>query len=310
MTGRDGFDLAEAAALARALPPRVAFGTSSWTFPGWAPLIYGGSYPAKQPSVPLLRQYARVPLLGTVGIDSTYYAPASEATLDAYAAALPEGFRCVMKAWNHVTTFHWSRAQDPAKRGGPNAHFLDAQLFLDAVWRPVRERFAAHTGAIVLEFPALPLDTLPPDAFAARLDAFLGRVPRDLPLQVEVRNPELLTPAYFAVLREHGVGHCFNHWSRMPTIGAQLDLPDVVTGEVLVARLLLRQGRQYEAMKEAYAPFDRLVEPDEAMRADVVRLVQLAVETALPAYVIVNNKAEGSAPLTILALARRLVHGA
>ena len=109
------------------------------------------------------------------------------------------------------------------------------------------------------------------------------------------------------MLREHGVGHCFNHWSRMPSIGTQLDLADVITGSALVARLLLRHGRQYEQMKEAYAPFDRIVEPDAQMRTDTIRMIELALETSLPAYVIVNNKAEGSAPLTIYEIAELLV---
>jgi uncharacterized protein YecE (DUF72 family) len=307
MPSASPFENGEAAALDRALPPRIMFGTSSWTFPGWAPLIYGGTYPARQPSVPLLRQYARVPLLRTVGIDSTYYAPATPETLRAYADALPPHFRCVMKAWNSITTHTWSRAQDPQKRGGANPHFLDVDLFLEAVWRPVHEHFAAHTGALVLEFPALPLRVIRPGEFAARLDTFLARVPRDLPLQVEVRNEELLTPSYLAVLRTHGVGHCFNHWARMPTIGAQLDLAEVVTGEALVARLMLGQGKEYETMKEAYAPFDRVVDRNPALRRDVQRLVAWALQLALPCYIIVNNKVEGSAPLTILEMVREIV---
>ena len=77
----------------------------------------------------------------------------------------------------------------------------------------------------------------------------------------------------------------------------------------LMVRLLLRPGAAYEEQREAFAPFDRLVAPDESMRDQVVALVGRAIARAVPAYVLVNNKAEGSSPLTIEALARRLAAG-
>lgn len=297
-------DADAAAQLAAALPRGLRFGTSSWTFPGWRDLVYGGRYDAKARTAQHLARYARYPLFRTVGIDSTYYRPADDAALDAMAEALPDGFRALMKCWAHVTTFHWSRAMDPQKRGGPNPDFLQPQPFLDAVHGPVAERFAHRLGVLLLEFPAIPEAKLPAPVFAAMLDRFLGALPRTLPLAVEIRTPAHLHPAYFAVLREHGVAHCLNHWSRMPPVGEQLNMPDVVTGDRLVSRLLLGQGQDYETQREAWAPFDRVVEPDLAMRTDVVRLARQAASLGMDCYVIVNNKAEGSAPLTVAALAR------
>jgi hypothetical protein len=45
------------------------------------------------------------------------------------------------------------------------------------------------------------------------------------------------------------------------------------------------------------------------MRADVARLVGECEKLAKPVFVIANNKAEGSSPLTIAALAERLTLG-
>ena len=53
-------------------------------------------------------------------------------------------------------------------------------------------------------------------------------------------------------------------------------------------------------------PFDRLIEPDESMREDVVALTARALAKGRKVYVLVNNKAEGSSPLTVEALAARL----
>jgi uncharacterized protein YecE (DUF72 family) len=60
-------------------------------------------------------------------------------------------------------------------------------------------------------------------------------------------------------------------------------------------------------LKTCLAPFDKLVEIQPEMRDDVLALVRAAEAAGSDAFVIVNNKAEGCAPLTIRALASRLV---
>jgi hypothetical protein len=127
---------------------------------------------------------------------------------------------------------------------------------------------------------------------------------------VEIRNEEFLTPMYFAVLREHGVAHVFNSWTRMPSIGDQLDLPGSLSGPFLVARALLRPGRSYDEAVDVFAPYDRIREPHPPLRHDLARLVETAVRTRIPAYLLVNNRAEGSAPLTIAEVAKLLPEAA
>ena len=89
----------------------------------------------------------------------------------------------------------------------------------------------------------------------------------------------------------------------MPAIGEQLNLPGSVTAPFLVARALLRPGRRYDEAVDAFAPFDRIREPDPELRIDLVQLIERAVEVRIPAYLLVNNRAEGSAPRTIAAVA-------
>jgi hypothetical protein len=127
---------------------------------------------------------------------------------------------------------------------------------------------------------------------------------------VEIRNEEFLTPMYFAVLREHHVAHVFSSWTRMPSIGDQLDLPGSVSGPFLVARALLRPGRSYDEAVDVFAPYDRIREPNPPLRRDLARLVETAVRTRIPAYLLVNNRAEGSAPLTIAEVAKLLPEAA
>jgi hypothetical protein len=92
----------------------------------------------------------------------------------------------------------------------------------------------------------------------------------------------------------------------MPPIGVQLDLPGALTAPFLVARALLRPGRSYDEAVDAFSPYDRILDADAGVRVDLVRVAELALAANVPAYVLVNNRLEGSAPFTILAVAQML----
>jgi len=296
--------------LAAGIPPLIRFGTSSWTYPGWKGLVYHQEYGTRGTAAPMLAEYSRFPLFRTVGIDSSFYGPPTDAVLDSYAASLPPGFPCVSKVWQEITVHTWAKVQSKARAGQVNPHFLDAALFLESVYTPYLAHFAGHAGPFVFEFQQIQSQgrgSVSASEFVERLDRFFGELPAGGPWAVEIRNPEYLTPAYFAVLREHGVAHVFNSWTRMPSIGEQLALADSVTGPFVICRALLRPGRLYADAVEAFSPYDRIRDPQPAVRADLVSLVRTAIALRLPAWVIANNRLEGSAPLTIIAVARMLI---
>lgn len=294
-------------ALAAALPPTLAFGTSSWTFPGWAGLVYPRSLAANALGREGLRHYARHPLLRTVGIDRSYYAPMALDDLRAYADALPDGFLACIKAPASVT----SRVVPTfgARTGAPaaNPDFLSVDRLIVDLLEPLAAAFFAHTGPIVLEFPpAARPPSMPPAAFLERLDRFLETLPRDFTYAIELRDRTLLGPAYAALLARHGVGHTYNYWSAMPMPLTQAGVVSPDEQPVVVVRLLLRPGAWYEDQRDRFSPFNRLVEPDPAMRDEVVALTTRALARGRKVYVLVNNKAEGSSPLTVEALAERV----
>jgi uncharacterized protein YecE (DUF72 family) len=304
----DPIDREALAQIGAAVPALIRFGASSWNYPGWQGLVYRQTYKGKTISTRMLEEYAKFPLFRTVGIDASFYGAPAPQLLRGWAERLPSGFPCVSKVWQQLTVHTWTRGQDPAKAGGLNRDFLSPSLFIESIADPYRAYFADNLGPLVFEFQQIPRSSgLGPAEFADRLDAFFGRLPRDLQYAVEVRNEEFLTPAYFAVLRDHDVAHVFNSWTRMPSIGAQLDLPGAFTGPFLVARALLRPGRTYDDAVDAFSPYDRILEADSGVRGDLVRLAQLALAAGVPAYVLVNNRLEGSAPFTILAVAQMLL---
>jgi uncharacterized protein YecE (DUF72 family) len=295
------------AALARRIPPDVRFGASSWNYPGWRGLVYHRSYGGKGASARMLEEYSAFPLFRTVGIDSSFYAPPTEEVLTSWAERLPPGFPCVSKVWNQVTAHTFAKALDRSRAGQVNPDFLSPEVFLEAVYQPYQQYFADHAGPFVFEFQAIGRGSgIGPSEFADRLDGFFTALPRDAQYAVEVRNDEFLTPMYFAVLREHGVAHVFNSWTRMPSIGDQLDLPGSLSGPFIVARALLRPGRTYDEAVDAFAPYDRIQDPNPELRRDLLRLIDTAVTTRIPAYLLVNNRAEGSSPLTVAEVAGML----
>ncbi|MBL8985782.1 MAG: DUF72 domain-containing protein [Gemmatimonadetes bacterium] len=297
----------ELAELAHAIPETVRFGTSTWTYPGWVGLVYSRPYPASGATARMLGEYARFPLFRTVGIDSSFYGPPKPKTLANWAAALPAGFRCVSKVWDRLTVHTFTGPRDDIRTGTRNPDFLNPSLFVSDVWEPYQVHFGAHAGPFVFEFQTVPGDTgMTATRFVDELDRFFSRLPPEGEYGVEIRNEEFLTPAYFAVLREHGVAHVFNSWTRMPSLGAQLDLEGSITARFLVARALLKPGRTYNEAVDQFAPYDRIREPNAGLRTDLARLARTSAALRIPAYLLVNNRAEGSAPLTIAAVARML----
>ncbi|HEX9218581.1 MAG TPA: DUF72 domain-containing protein, partial [Gemmatimonadales bacterium] len=191
-----------------------------------------------------------------------------------------------------------------------NPDFLSAALFKDSMLGPYAKVFRDHARCFVFEFQAMRGKDLPdPLQWADQLDDFLGELPRDFRYAVELRNPELLTPVHGEVLKRHGVAHVFNSWTDMPAIGEQIELGWTLPTSFTVARALLKPGRRYADAVKQFQPYDRVQEPLPDLRQDLVRLVSEAQRRRVEAFILANNRAEGNAPGTIRAVARKWLEG-
>ena len=290
------------------IPPEIRFGASTWTYPGWKGMIYHREYSSeKKFTAESLEEYAKFPLFRTVGIDSTFYGPPKRATLESYARQTGDNFLWVSKVWEHITAPKFPKHPRYGKLAGlTNPSFLDAKLFVDAVLAPYRAApVESRTGPFIFQFPNISKDVLDSAGFFEKLDAFLSALPKDFRYATEIRNTEYLTSDYFNVLNRHGATHCFNHWSYMPPLREQMKSAADAGGlsaPFFAARILTPLGVAYEKAVNLFSPYDRMQRPNAEMREDVVRLVKRAIETKKSAFVIVNNRAEGNAPLTIDAL--------
>ncbi|HZP87487.1 MAG TPA: DUF72 domain-containing protein [Burkholderiales bacterium] len=293
-------------ALAGQIPSGVRLGTSSWHFPGWARLVYDRVADAHTLAREGLAAYAQHPLLRCVSLDRTFYAPIPQADYHHYAEQVPNDFRFLVKA-PMACTAPVLRAH-PYEREAANRRFLDPAFAVEAFVSPCLAGLGSKVGALVFQFPPLGRALLgAPASFASKLHDFIRALPRGPLYAVELRDHALLTTSYLDALRDSGAVPCLGLHPRMPVASEQARETGLDHRGPLVVRWNLHAGLGYEEAKARYAPFARLVDEDILNRVALARLAVAAVRRGDPVFITANNKAEGSAPLTVLKLAEQFV---
>ena len=303
--------------LAQGLPDNLRLGTSSWSFPGWRGLVWRGTHSESDLARSGLPVYSRHPLLRCVSLDRSFYRPLSATEYAGFAAQVPDHFRFLVKAPSLVC--------DALVRGDDgrglqeNPAFLDPALAIAEFARPAIEGLGTKIGVLVFQ-----LSPLPP-ALLARLDGVLDRLAAMLTalprlesvapgavVAVEVRNREFLSPRFAAALKSAGATYCVGLHPRMPPIDDQLPMLRALWPAPLVCRWSLNRKHGaygYEGAKGLYHPFDRLQDPDPATRRTLAKVIAATAAARLPVYITINNKAEGSAPLSVRELAQAVADG-
>ncbi len=291
-------------ALQKLAQRQIYVGTSSWKYPGWKGFVYLRPYRSEKAfNETCLAEYAET--FSTVGVDHTYYAWPTEKGFEKYVSQVPNAFRFGMKVTEKITVFKYPKLSRYGKDAGKmNEDFLNAGLFADQFLKPLRAH-KEQVGPLMLEFSQFHPGMLESGGeFVARLDAFFTDLKSETEFEfaIEIRNANWLKVPYFECLARHGVSHVMNSWTKMPSLDEQreaaapFDLPN------FVARVLLQPGTKYQEAVEAFSPYNKVCEPQPQLRAAAAEIILQAQRMGKPAYVFVNNRAEGSAPLTIAAI--------
>ena len=296
----------------------VFLGTSSWKYPGWLGLLYDeqryvwrGKYAHSRFERDCLEEYSQV--FQTVCVDAGYYRFPSPEHIDGLVKQTPPGFKFCFKVTDEITARTFSNLpRHGAKAGQRNEHFLNADLFR-AAFLASCEPHKDRIGVLIFEFSHFhPRDFERGRDFVDRLDTFLGRLPQGWQYGVEIRNRTFLCAPYFEVLRKHGVTHVMNNWTQMPTIAEQMGIEGVFTADdFTAARFLLKPGRTFERAVEMFSPYNATKEVYPEARAAAMALITRRLEVARtrltrPSFLFVNNRLEGNALYTILALLQSL----
>jgi uncharacterized protein YecE (DUF72 family) len=292
----------------------ILIGTSSWKYEGWLGSIYSpekylryfsASPPKHQKGrfeKTCLAEYAQT--FSTVCLDAGFYTFPTSQMLEGYLSQVPATFRLSIKVTEDITVLRFPNLPRYGNRAGQlNPHFLDADLFIASFLGPL-EPYRDRIGTLIIEFSHFhPGDWERGREFVAHLDAFLDKLPKGWDYSVEIRNESLLHPRYFEVLKSHNVAHTFNSWTRMPSVAEQLRIVGCETADFMSARFLLRPGRSYEQAVQTFQPYRKIREPNLEAREGLVQLLKPErFAGARRRYIYVNNRLEGSAPMTIAAV--------
>jgi len=300
--------------IANKLPKNILFGTSSWTYPGWQGSIYQDSYKdEKDLKARCLSEYSKFPWFRTVGIDSSFYGPLRENTIERYASMVPKDFCWVSKVWEQITVPVFPKHKRYGKKAGlKNSDFLNPALFIETVLAPYKKSsLEHHAGPFVFQFQHLdsPFKEKP-EIFFEKLNYFLKNLPEDFQYAVEIRNKEFLNHEYFNILNSNAATHCFNHWSYMPGLKSQMLAAASAGGlkaPFYVSRLLTPLGLNYKQAVSKFQPYKEISKPNMEMRSDIGKLIKRAIKKSVKTYIIVNNRSEGHSPGTISEIGKETI---
>ena len=290
--------------IANKMPVELRLGTSSWSFPGWEGIVYDRRVSQQTLASYGLAAYAQHPLLRTVGVDRTFYRPIACDAYRAYADAVPKDFRFLVKADRLLTS-----PIDPEGYGvrGHNPRFLDPQYAANEVIGPMMEGLGRKAGPLLFQFPPIPPNLVGGRGpFVERLHTFLDALPKGPLYAIELRTAAFLTDSYSKALLATGAAHCYSVHPAMASLARQLDSVQAYQQPAFVMRWMLHSGLRYEVATERYEPFDEIVDEDAKTRERIAIASLDATIAEKGVFVIANNKAEGSAPLSIFRLAERI----
>ncbi|MBB2485467.1 DUF72 domain-containing protein [Mitsuaria sp. WAJ17] len=302
-------------ALAQALPPQVRLGGSTWSYPGWAGLVWDRPYSESQLARRGLQAYSRHPLLRCVCVDRSFYRSLSASQYAQLAQQVDEDFRFIVKGPALVCD---AQVRDEEGRGRQlNPAFLDPRLALQEFVQPAMEGLGRRLGALVFQLSPLPPQWLSRMGDClARLDALLTALPSLQPdspdgqYAIEVRDAQWLSPDFVEILRRHGVRYCLGLHPKLPPIEEQLWILRRLWPSPLVCRWNLHRDHGpfgYEEAEKRYGDYSQLLDPDPTTRSVLARVARATAKAGLPVYIGISNHAEGCAPLSAQALAEAIV---
>jgi uncharacterized protein YecE (DUF72 family) len=281
----------------------IRIGTCSWKYDSWQGLVYSTANRNDY-----LQEYSTH--FNTVEIDQWFWSlyPPDKAVLPqsgvvaTYNQAVPDDFKFTVKIPNSITLTHFYRKHKKDELVA-NPHFLSLNLmnrFLEKI-KPLGHKI----GSLLFQFEYLNRQKMASLVhFIDRIQPFFAALDRSYSYGVEIRNPNYLNHAYFAFLREMGIGHVFLQGYYMPDI---LQIYNHFK-DLLISPVLLRlhgPGRS-EIEEKSGGHWDQILQPKDEDLAKITQIIQDIDTRKLDVYININNHYEGSAPLTIEKLRRLL----
>jgi uncharacterized protein YecE (DUF72 family) len=168
----------------------VRVGTSGWSYDHWNGVLY-------PPGTPPARRLALyVEQFDTVELNASFYRWPAPRSFTGWRQRLPDGFQLSVKASRWLT--HGRRLGDP--------HAWVERIV--AAW----DTLGPRAGVLLVQ--------LPPSMVRddERLDTFLGAVPGQVKVAVEVRHPSWECEDVYRLLERHGAAYCVMSGAHLPCV--------------------------------------------------------------------------------------------
>jgi uncharacterized protein YecE (DUF72 family) len=271
------------------------FGTCCWKYDSWCGIIY----PAEV-KFNYLEEYSKH--FDTVEIDQWFWSlfnekiklPMKKDVVD-YVQSVPENFKFTIKVPNSITLTHHYRKDKKAELI-PNKFFLSVDLF-DEFLNSISE-LLPKVGMSMLQFEYLNKQKMSSQIeFLSKLKPFLQKVKVDLPIGIELRNPNYLNEFYFEFLNENRVYNVFLQGYYMPPIWDIYEKYKDCIKDKVVIRL---HGPNREDIEEkSGGNWNKIISPKDDELQRIIKILKDLEKRKIETYINVNNHYEGSAPLTI-----------
>jgi uncharacterized protein YecE (DUF72 family) len=251
----------------------IRVGACGWSYKDWV----GVFYPDGTPDGAFLSHYAEhFPI---VEVDSTFYRTPSQATVRGWHDKTPDSFSFSLKVPQVIT--HEKVLVDCHEELN---RFLAAVRLLGNKLLCCQLQFGYFNKKAFANL----------DAFLQRLDPFLAAWPEDVPVAVEVRNKNWVTPKLVDCLRGHQAVWVVADQAWMPSPLSLVQKFGAVTGPFAYVRLL---GDRAEVDKRTESLDHVVIDRADQIGADA-QAIRLLSER-VPVLVFVNNHFAGYAPETI-----------
>jgi uncharacterized protein YecE (DUF72 family) len=314
------------------LSQNILIGTASDRYAGWIGQIYSEgryekgitrrshkvgdkTFPEETLPVESVSEYfEHFPLLE---IDYTFYRLLVEKdrkptqnfhALRSYRQHMKDGDRVLLKAPQIVIARKIRRGSSFVE----NENYLNPEIFTKQFYQPAIEILGPCLNGFIFEQEYhVKNDRFPPTKLAQDLDEFFSKLPSDTRYHIELRTEAYLVDPVFHVLKKHGVGLVFSHWTWLPPLRKQLTKVKAEffnSGRQAVIRLITPLRMSYEESYAKAFPFDKMVPGmlDAGMIEDAARIVNEAMKTKVQVNFIINNRAGGNAPLIAQTIADKL----
>jgi len=183
-----------------------------------------------------------------------------------------------------------------------NENYLNSEIFTKQFYVPAVEILGPCLNGVIFEQEYhRKNDRFPPSHLAQGLEEFFGKIPKDNRYHIELRTEAYWADTVFEVLKKHGVGLVFSHWTWLPPLRKQVAK---VSGEFFnsakqaVIRLITPLRMSYEESYAKAFPFDKMAPGmlDPEMIEDTAKIVNGAIKDKVQVNLIINNRAGGNAP--------------